>query len=92
MQPGRAFHPASTGLTARAVYNDTDVAIELRWHDMRGNASGKNAPDLQVPPEEDKGEAEAAKPAAAAGDTGGGWGDAEDQGDAKPAAKPAKRR
>ena len=84
MQPGRAFHPASNGLTARAVYNDTDVAIELRWHDMRGNASGKNAPDLAVPPDEDKGEVEAAKPAAA--DDGGGWGDA-DAGDAKPAAK-----
>lgn len=86
MQPGRAFHPASTGLTARAVYNDTDVAIELRWHDMRGNAAGKNGPDLAVPPDEDKGEAAAAKPAAA--DDGGGWGDA-DAGDAKPAAKAA---
>jgi mono/diheme cytochrome c family protein len=85
MQPGRAFHPASNGLTARAVYNDTDVAIELRWHDMRGNTSGKNSPDLAVPPEEDAGEVEAAKPAAA--DDGGGWGDAEDSGGAKPAAK-----
>jgi len=84
MQPGRAFHPATTGLTARAVYNDTDVAIELRWHDMRGNASGKNAPDLAIPAEEEAGEADAAKPAAAA-DDGGGWGDAE-AADAKPAA------
>ncbi|MEO6027065.1 MAG: c-type cytochrome [Candidatus Binatia bacterium] len=83
MQPGRAFHPASTGLTARAVYNDTDVAIELRWHDMRGNASGKNAPDIAVPAEEDAG-AEAAKPAEAADDAGG-WGDAEAS-DKKPAA------
>jgi mono/diheme cytochrome c family protein len=87
MQPGRAFHPASNGLTARAVYNDTDVAIELRWHDMRGNTSGKNAPDIAVPPEEDAGEVEAAKPAAAA-DEGAGWGDAEDTGAAKPKAKP----
>jgi mono/diheme cytochrome c family protein len=84
MQPGRAFHPAVNGLTARAVYNDTDVAIELRWHDMRGNTSGKNGPDLAVPPEEDKGDVEAAKPAAA--DDGGGWGDA-DAGDDAPAAK-----
>jgi mono/diheme cytochrome c family protein len=86
MQPGRAFHPASNGLTARAVYNDTDVAIELRWHDMRGNTSGKNAPDIAVPAEEDAGEVAAAKPAAAA-DDGGGWGDAEETGDAAPAAK-----
>ncbi|MCC6764651.1 MAG: c-type cytochrome [Deltaproteobacteria bacterium] len=81
MQPGRAFHPASNGLTARAVYNDADLAIELRWNDMRGNASGKNAPDLAVPPEEDAAEPMAAKPAGAAADDGG-WGDAEE----KPAA------
>jgi len=87
MQPGRAFHPASNGLTARAIYNDSDVAIELRWHDMRGTSTGKNGPDIPVPAEEDAGEAAAAKPAAAA-DDGGGWGDAEAApGDAKPAAK-----
>lgn len=86
MQPGRAFHPASNGLTARAIYNDTDVAIELRWHDMRGTTTGKNGPEIPVPAEEDAGEPGAAKPAAAADD--GGWGDAEAQeGDAKPAAK-----
>ncbi|MCC6849803.1 MAG: c-type cytochrome [Deltaproteobacteria bacterium] len=76
MQPGRAFHPASNGLTARAVYNDTDLAIELRWNDMRGNVSGKNAPDIAVPPVEDAGEPAAAKPAAGADD--GVWGDAEE--------------
>ncbi len=87
MQPGRAFHPASNGITARAVYNDTEVAIELRWHDMRGTTSGTNGPDLPVPPEEDAGEPAAAKPEAAA-DDGGGWGDAEaDDSAAKPAAE-----
>lgn len=85
MQPGRAFHPASNGITARAIYNDTDVAIELRWHDMRGNAAGKNAPDIAVPAEEDAGEAPAAK-AAGGADSGSAWGDAEETG-AKPAAK-----
>ena len=83
MQPGRAFHPASTGITARAVYNDSDLAIELRWHDMRGDTSGKNGPELAVPATEDDGEGDAAKPAAKA-DDGGGWGDAEAE--AKPAA------
>ncbi len=85
MQPGRAFHPASNGLTARAIYNDSDVAIELRWNDMQGTTTGKNGPEIPVPPEEDAGEP-GAKPAAEA-DDGGGWGDAEaDAGDAKPAA------
>jgi cytochrome c oxidase cbb3-type subunit 2 len=88
MQPGRAFHPASNGLTARAVYNDTDVAIELRWHDIRGTTTGTNGPDLKVPAEEDAGEPAAAKPAAAE-DDGGGWGDAEVDESAKPAAKAA---
>jgi cytochrome c oxidase cbb3-type subunit 2 len=82
MQPGRAFYPASTGLTARAIYNDSDVAIELRWHDMRGDAAGKNGPDLPVPATEDAGEASAAKPVAEDGGGEEGWGDAE----AKPAA------
>jgi mono/diheme cytochrome c family protein len=84
MQPGRAFHPASNGVFARAVYNDTDVAIELRWNDMRADTAGANAPDLKVPPEEDAGEP-AAKPAAGEADDGGGWGDAEEP-EAKPAA------
>ena len=84
MQPGRAFYPASTGITARAVYNDSDLAIELRWHDMRGDTSGKNGPELAVPATEDDGEADVAKPAAAKADDGGGWGDAEAE--PKPAA------
>lgn len=78
MQPGRAFHPASTGLTARAVYNGSDVAIELRWHDMHADASGKNGPDVAVPPEEDDADADAAGAAGAKEkDDGGGWGDEE---------------
>ena len=83
MQPGRAFHPASNGITARAIYNDTDLAIELRWHDMRGDAVGKNSPDIAVPAEEDAGEAAVTKPAAGK-EADGGWGDAEE-----PEAKPA---
>ena len=89
MQPGRAFHPASTGLTARAVYNGSDLAIELRWHDMHADASGKNAPDVAVPAEEDDADADAAgaKPKDESG--GGGWGDEEaapaDKGGAKAA-------
>ncbi len=76
MQPGRAFHPASNGLTARAVYNGSDIAIELRWNDMHADASGKNTPDMAVPAEEDNADAEAAAEPAKDGG-GGGWGDAE---------------
>jgi mono/diheme cytochrome c family protein len=76
MQPGRDFYPASNGLIARAVYNDSEVAIELRWHDMRGDTAGKNGPELPVPATEDDGDAGAAKLAKADGG-GEGWGDAE---------------
>ena len=92
MQPGRDFHPASTGIFARAVYNDSDVAIELRWDDMRADTTGKNGPEIKVDPAEDHAAAAAAQPAAGAesGSTGGGWGDAEEA-EGKPAAKPAAK-
>lgn len=74
MQPGRAFHPSSNGIAARAVYNETDIAFELRWNDMRAEVTGKNGPDLAVAASEDEGDKPVAAPAAA---DGGGWGDAE---------------
>jgi mono/diheme cytochrome c family protein len=84
MQPGRQFHPASTGLAARAVYNESEIAIELSWNDMRAEATGKNGPDIAVPASED------APPKAAPATSGGGspWGDAEET---VPAAKPAAK-
>ena len=53
MEPGRNFFPAVDGVSVRAVYNDSDVAIELRWNDMRAETSGSNSPALPVPPAED---------------------------------------
>ncbi len=85
MQPGREFHPPLNGVSVRAVYNDSDIAVELRWDDRHADSTGTNAPNLPVPASEDAGEVAAAKPAAAA-DAGDVWGDAE----AKPAAAPAK--
>ncbi len=82
IQPGRAFHPACNGLLVRAVYNDTDIAFELRWNDLHADASGKSGPELPVPAEEDQGDKAEAKPEAAGADTG--WGEEE-----APAAKPA---
>ncbi|HBL31415.1 MAG TPA: hypothetical protein DD490_31710 [Acidobacteria bacterium] len=67
-EPGRAFHPSANGVTVKAIYNARDIAFLVTWHDMRADVSGHNAPDLPVPPEEDKGEV-AADPA----DEGGGF-------------------
>ncbi|HSD11557.1 MAG TPA: c-type cytochrome [Candidatus Binatia bacterium] len=85
MQPGREFHPPCDGLSVRAVYNETDLAFELRWNDMRAETSGKNTPEIAVPAAEDEGEKLAAKPAAEGG--GSVWGEEEQ---AAPAAKPAE--
>jgi mono/diheme cytochrome c family protein len=74
-EPGRAFQPAANSVTVRAVYNAREIAFQVSWHDMRADTSGRNAPDLKVPPEEDQGEAPAA---AGEGDGGGSvWGDEE---------------
>jgi mono/diheme cytochrome c family protein len=89
MQKVREFHPPSTGVFVRAVYNESEIAFELRWDDMRAETTGKNAPDLAVPPEEDEGDKPTAKPAAAAGGESP-WGEEEQSAPAaKPAAKPA---
>lgn len=77
MQPGRDFHPAASGLAVRAVYNESEIAFEIRWHDMRADGTGRNAPDLAVPPAEDAGDAEAAKPAAEGSAGENPWGEAE---------------
>ncbi|TDI31539.1 MAG: c-type cytochrome [Acidobacteria bacterium] len=53
MEPGREFHPSATGVKVRAVYNEIDLAVELRWNDMRAETSGSNGPDLEVPRFED---------------------------------------
>lgn len=58
-EPGRAFHPATNSVTVKAVYNSREIAFLVSWHDMRADVAGRNAPDLKVPPEEDKGEAAA---------------------------------
>ena len=83
MQPGREFHPPCTGLTARAVYNESEIALEVSWNDMRAETTGKNGAEIAVPASEDE-------PPKAAPTAGGGnvWGEAET---AEPAAKPAAK-
>jgi len=86
MQPVREFHPPCNGIGVRAVYNESDIAFELTWNDMRAEANGKNAPDIAVPAEEDQGE----KPAAKAAEGGGSvWGE---EAEAEPTAKPAAQK
>ena len=77
MQPGREFWPSINGIEVRAVYNDSDVAIELRWHDMRTETDGVNGPDLEVPVfAEDPHRGGGAGGSDGAGDDEGGfWGD-----------------
>ncbi len=48
-EPGREFYPSCNGIEVRAVYNLEEIAIELRWHDMRAETTGRNGPDLPVP-------------------------------------------
>lgn len=81
-EPGRDFHPSASGITVRGLYNAKEVAFEMSWHDLRADASGHNAPDIVVPPEEDAGDA-----AAAPAKSGDVWGD--DAAPATPAPAPA---
>jgi cytochrome c oxidase cbb3-type subunit 2 len=87
-EPGRAFHPTVNGVTVRAVYNAREIGFLVTWHDPRADVSGKNAPDMVVPPEEDNPESAATSAAGAAGgsdESGDVWGGQEE---AAPAATP----
>ncbi len=49
IEPGRNFYPSANAVEVRAVYNATDIAIMLVWHDMTGETSGTNGPSMPVP-------------------------------------------
>jgi len=89
-EPGRAFHPTVNGVTVRAVYNAREIGFLVTWHDPRADVSGKNAPDMVVPPEEDNADTAATSAAGAAAggsdESGDVWGGQEE---AAPAATPA---
>jgi mono/diheme cytochrome c family protein len=63
MEPGRAFHPATTSVTVQAVYDAESIAVMVRWHDMMADKTATNAPTLPVPTEEE----EEGKPAGGGG-------------------------
>jgi len=72
MEPGRAFHPAATSVTAQAIYDGESIALLVRWHDTSAEKTGTNGPSLPVPLEEE----EEAGPAAAPGASGESvWGE-----------------
>ena len=54
MEPGRSFHPPATSVTVQAIYDAESIALLVRWHDMSADKTGKNAPSLPVPPEEEE--------------------------------------
>jgi mono/diheme cytochrome c family protein len=67
MEPGREFHPPATSVTVQAIYDAESIALLVRWHDMSAEKTGKNAPSLPVPPEEEE-----QAPVAPAGESAGG--------------------
>ncbi len=48
IEPGREFAPPAKAIEVKAVYNDTEVAFMLRWHDMSSDLSGSNSPSIEV--------------------------------------------
>ena len=73
MEPGRSFHPPATSVSVQAIYDADSIALLVRWHDMSAQKTGKNAPSLPVPPEEE----EEPKAGEGAGAKGGVFGEEE---------------
>jgi cytochrome c len=85
MEPGRNFYPSTTSVEVQAAYNPQEIAFLVRWHDMRAETTGTNAPDLVVPVAEENapqaaGAGQAGEDAAEGGDF---WGE-----EAAPAEEP----
>jgi mono/diheme cytochrome c family protein len=75
MEPGRAFYPAASSVTVQAIYDAESIAVLVRWHDMRGEKTGKNGPSLPVPPEEEEGTGATAAPEGSGSSEGNVWGE-----------------
>ena len=48
-EPGRAFYPGVNGISVKAVYNNSEIAIQLQWHDMTAETDGMNNPLIEMP-------------------------------------------
>jgi mono/diheme cytochrome c family protein len=53
VQPGRAFRPGTYAIGVQAIYDATDIAFLVTWHNITAETEGSNAPDLTVPPGEE---------------------------------------
>jgi mono/diheme cytochrome c family protein len=49
MEPGRDTYPTTTSLVVDAVYGRKEIALRLRWNDIRADTTGSNDPALRVP-------------------------------------------
>jgi mono/diheme cytochrome c family protein len=63
-EPVREFHPPTTSVTVRAVYDADSIALLVQWDDMSAQKTGKNGPSLPVPQTEEEEPAAAAAPSA----------------------------
>ncbi|MBT8400166.1 MAG: hypothetical protein KJO98_06800, partial [Rhodothermia bacterium] len=52
IEPGRSFFPGINAIEVRAIYNESEVAFLLTWHDMVADVEGDAGPDLTVPDNE----------------------------------------
>jgi DMSO reductase family type II enzyme heme b subunit len=46
VEPEREFSPNVNGIEVRSIYNTTDLAFMLKWHDNTAGTSGANGPTL----------------------------------------------
>jgi mono/diheme cytochrome c family protein len=53
VQPGRAFRPGTYTIGVQAIYDSTDIAFLVTWHNITAETEGSNAPDVTVPPGEE---------------------------------------
>ncbi|MDH3254267.1 MAG: c-type cytochrome [Acidobacteriota bacterium] len=82
IEPGRNFYPSIIAVGVQAIHNHKDVAFRLRWHDMRAETAGTNAPDLPAPLWDDELAALGQLEETGSGDDEEGfWGDEEAGGD-----------
>ncbi len=49
VEPGRSFYPSANAVEVRAVYNASEIAIMLTWHDMTRETEGANGPSMPAP-------------------------------------------
>ncbi len=52
IEPGRSFFPGINAVEVRAIYNESEIAFLLTWHDMVADRQGDAGPDLAVPDNE----------------------------------------